>query len=117
MQLTAEQKTLYLFIFSELYAKQTNQPPAKHLLEPDCECARNYFDSFNLLSASKKLDGVIRSSTCHTGFTNDFTTNRYSDVYKGKWAIFTPDGWISDITNEAEIVITFSQLMLVSSCV
>ena len=68
-------------------------------------------DSFNLL---KRLDSLksVPSNLCYGA--SDGPVPRYTGEYQGKWAIFTPGGWLSDYVDEAEIVMTLPQNFAVS---
>lgn len=48
-----------------------------------------------------------------TGVNNGDSKARFAGP-NGKWAMFNSSGWISDLTDQAEITITMPQSMLVS---
>lgn len=118
----------FTFCFSEMYAIQTGQPLLVHRVRPSCECARNATDSFNLMASDRigttvdKLDGLCYDAcSYHNPLCYDSllagSKPRYGGIDQSKWAILDNVGWISDFTDQAEIVISTSQPMLVCNTI
>ena len=82
------------------------------LVRPDCECPRPYMDTANLIRKQQTLEAVP-DQLCY-GAQNT-AVPRYLGEYQGKWAIFSPGGWVSDYVDEAEIVLTLPGKMLVNA--
>ena len=101
------------YYFSEIYARQTNEPLATNLFQPSCTCPRQPIDSFGLLAAID--EDVNYNYLCHSLISSLMQSNsrRYEGYDQGKWAIFTNSGWLSDFTSAASIYIHISQPMLV----
>lgn len=109
---------LFTLCFSEIYAIQVGQSLLAHRVSPSCHCAREAIDSFNLI-ASIQLQWTVGDSRCYDAFApiSAVAEYRYVGKVQSKWAMFNDDGWMSDFTDEAEIVISTSQPMLVCNTI
>ena len=87
-------------------------PLAKSLVRPGCECPRKDTDSFGFMRAVRV--GASVEDSCYDAFSNEARRRRFGTPPVGKWAMFLHRGWVSDFTNQAEIVIRMKQPMLVS---
>ncbi|XP_067931128.1 uncharacterized protein [Watersipora subatra] len=93
---------------NQLYSMFSGEPLAKYLYLPECRCPSEYFDTFGLVK------DPFYPNTCVDGSQISFLPRleRYSD-YNGKWGAFEGSGWISDFTDEAELLVKLPQQMSV----
>ena len=104
-----------VFHSSEIYAKNFGLEPLKYLIRPDCECPREFTDSFGFMNATRAAGQMARDG-CYYAFqdTSGDRHDRYGGPSNQKWGIFTDGHWMSDYVNQAKIQIKFRRPMLVS---
>ena len=102
-----------LFCYSEIYSAYTGKPLATYPSYPDCQCPREYTDSFGFMALNKKRLLQLDERFCYKAIAGTrYSKARYIGSY-GKWAMFHWR-WISDFTDQAEITIAMPPSMLVS---
>ena len=100
----------YNLFYRELYNIATGRSVPKYLIRPDCECPRPFIDTMNLMQLLES-NKTKPSSMCFGVLGAGVP--RYTNQYQGKWAIFSPEGWMSNEENEARIIIVLPQPMQV----
>ncbi|XP_067948281.1 uncharacterized protein [Watersipora subatra] len=101
---------------SEIYSMHVKKEAPKPLLSPDCECPSWSTDSYGLISEAQGLYPDEQHCYSIINRTRSLPPQpRYFGSADGRWAVFTPEGWMSDYTETTEILIKFSQPMLIYS--
>ena len=86
----------------------------ENIILPECKCPRPFVDALTMIE-SYKSPQPVPDNLCYGPLNT--TTSRYTGTYQGKWTIFTSSGWMSDFVDEATIIITTTQSMLVRNAV